>query len=453
MSNIPQALINSLLGVKGFDEEAFLRVHQTTDTVTSIRLNPLKEIFSLPIIQYSTGVPWCSMGRYLPQRPSFTFDPLFHAGAYYVQEASSMFLDHAIKFLCNEFPPSTILDLCGAPGGKSTLLAAAFPQSFLVSNEVIKSRVTILAENISKWGSDNVVVTHNEPKDFLKLPGFFDLMVVDAPCSGSGLFRKDNRAIDEWSEANVEMCSFRQKRILTDALSSLKKNGFLIYSTCSYSKEEDEDICDWIINTLGLHPVQIPFDVTWGIEEVFSSIHHAPGYRFYPDKVQGEGFFISCFQQKNAVNEFDNYAAPLPRITKKELLLVQPWLSNPEEYECFKQKDTIITFPKKFLYNISTMQKILNVRKSGVAIGTIKGSDLIPHHEFALSHLLNPSVPHYEFEDADAINYLKRKDVKVLPTAQGWMLAKNKGLNLGWMKVLPNRINNYYPTDWRILKD
>ena len=236
----------------GFDANAFIGVHQSNEQVTSIRYNPKKitaEIVAThnfpktitsteEVINYieRTPVPWCDTGRYLSQRPSFTLDPVFHAGAYYVQEASSMFLDYAIKFLYKDADaPNHVLDLCAAPGGKSTLLAAALPQSFIVSNEVIKNRVTILAENMSKWGSSNVAVTHNDPANFKKLPGFFDLMVVDAPCSGSGLFRKDPDAIDEWSEANVAHCSMRQQRILTDALPSLNNNGVLIYSTCSYS--------------------------------------------------------------------------------------------------------------------------------------------------------------------------------------------------------------------------
>ncbi|MGI8634527.1 MAG: methyltransferase RsmF C-terminal domain-like protein, partial [Segetibacter sp.] len=233
---LPPALIDSLTNLPGFDKNDFIGVHEDGRQVTSIRLNPLKPTDAIKKLPDQEDVPWCSTGRYLSERPSFTLDPVFHGGAYYVQEASSMFLDHIVKEIYKtEKLPQRVLDLCAAPGGKSTLLASALPDSFIVSNEVIKTRVRILAENISKWGSEHVVVTNNDPKDFKRISGYFDLMVVDAPCSGSGLFRKDTDAINEWSEANVQMCSLRQQRILADAIGALKQNGFLVYSTCSYS--------------------------------------------------------------------------------------------------------------------------------------------------------------------------------------------------------------------------
>jgi NOL1/NOP2/sun family putative RNA methylase len=459
---LPNELLASLKGVPGFDEIPFKEIHTSGQQVTSVRFNPAKvseediddHIFpGIANGQHPASlVPWCSTGRYLPQRPSFTFDPLFHAGAYYVQEASSMFLDHVVKSLFADEPPQRVLDLCAAPGGKSTLLAARFPDSFIVSNEVIKNRVTILAENLSKWGSSNVAVTHSDPKDFKRLPGYFDLVVVDAPCSGSGLFRKDQHAIEEWSEANVMMCSHRQQRILADAISSLKQNGYLVYSTCSYSSAEDEDICDWIVENLDLKPVAIPIDQAWGIVETFSTKHNAPGYRFYPDKVKGEGFFIACFRQENPADEYEGRTTKLASATKEEQRIVEPWLDQPRNYQLFRQKETIIAFPLKWQEEFTTVQKNLSVRKSGVAIGVIKGSDLIPHHEFALSGLLNPNLKFVELNEIQALRYLRRQDLVLDTSVKGWALARYKHLNLGWMKVLGNRVNNYYPIDWRILK-
>ena len=181
------------------------------------------------------------------QRPSFTFDPLFHAGTYYVQEASSMFLEQALKQSVDLSQPLRVLDLCAAPGGKSTLLQSLLnKESLLVSNDVIKSRAAILEENIVKWGAANVVVTNNDPAHFARLENYFDAIVIDAPCSGSGLFRRDPEAINEWSENNVQLCSQRQQRIVADVWPALKQNGILIYSTCSYSAEEDEAILDWM---------------------------------------------------------------------------------------------------------------------------------------------------------------------------------------------------------------
>jgi len=452
LPNLPSALLQSLKGIKGFNETSFQEVHESNKQITSIRLNPLKQTSdeALPI---EGIVPWCPTARYLSSRPSFTLDPVFHGGAYYVQEASSMFLDYMLKQLYhNDKQPERVLDLCAAPGGKSTLLAAALPNSFIVSNEVIKTRVNILAENISKWGSSNVVVTNNDPKDFKRLPSYFDLIVVDAPCSGSGLFRKDVDAIEEWSEANVELCSMRQQRILTDAISGLRENSFLAYSTCSYSKEEDEDICDWIIDQFSLTPVSFTIDPIWGIVETLSDKHHAPGYRFYPDKVKGEGFFIACFKQANAVDEYYPYHQNSPAISKQEKSIVDGWIASPADYLLNKQQDLIIASPVKWKEELASITKSLNVRKSGVAVGTIKGKDLIPHHELALSNIVSNNIPFVELDKEQALKYLKRQDLQLNTNLKGWALSRYENINLGWMKVLPNRVNNYYPTNWRILK-
>lgn len=452
MSDLPQALIQSLKGVTGFEEQSFTEVHESTKQVTSIRLNPCKP-FDVETLPVDLIIPWCEQGRYLSERPSFTLDPAFHGGAYYVQEASSMFLDFIIKQLYKEDKkPQHVLDLCAAPGGKSTLLAAALPDSFIVSNEVIKQRVTILAENISKWGSSNVVVSNNDPKDFKRLPAFFDLIVIDAPCSGSGLFRKDADAINEWSETNVELCSLRQQRILADVIDSLQENGYLVYSTCSYSKEEDEDICDWIIDEFKLSSVKINIDLLWGIVETTSSKHAAHCYRFYPDKVKGEGFFIASFQQTNLVDEHQSYLPSSASFSKQEMAIIQNWIQSADDNFFTKQHDLIVAFPGKWEHALSTINKALSLRKSGVAIGSIKGKDFIPHHELALSDILNKNVPYVELNEEEALKYLRKQDFVMATDMKGWILAKHNNINLGWMKILPNRINNYYPVNWRILK-
>ncbi len=450
---LPQSFIDSLIEIKGFSKDAFIQVHEGAQQVTSIRLNPLKPTPAIADLPIEGNVPWCAEGRYLSERPSFTMDPVFHGGAYYVQEASSMFLGHLVRTIYKDtVAPARVLDLCAAPGGKSTLLAAALPNSFIVSNEVIKTRVTILAENISKWGSDNVIVTNNDPKDFKKLPGYFDLIMVDAPCSGSGLFRKDADAIEEWSEANVEMCSLRQQRILSDAIGSLKQGGYLIYSTCSYSKQEDENICDWIIDEFLLEPVVIPVSEEWGIVETFSDKHKVPGYRFYPDKVKGEGFFIACFRQSNVVDEYYGYHAKLTVASKQVQSIVQPLLKDTNDYVLSDQREIVIASLKKWEEEIATVSKTLNVRKSGVAVGTVKGKDIIPHHELALSNLLSPAIPSVSLSIEDALRYLKRQDFTINTEQKGWTICSYQHINIGWIKVLPNRVNNYYPTNWRILK-
>jgi NOL1/NOP2/sun family putative RNA methylase len=450
---LPQSFLESLQGIKGYDMEPFVEAHDQARQVTCVRLNPAKQTSATATLPIDSVVPWCPAGRYLSERPSFTLDPVFHGGAYYVQEASSMFLDYILtQIYKDEKVPDRVLDLCAAPGGKSTLLAAGLTNSFIVSNEVIKTRVTILAENISKWGSDNVIVTNNDPRDFKNLPGYFDLIVVDAPCSGSGLFRKDSEAINEWSEANVTMCSQRQQRILADAIPALKQNGYLIYSTCSYSLEEDEMICDWIVDELDLEPVEITVDEAWGIVQTLSPKHNAAAYRFYPDKVKGEGFFIACFQQKNMADEYYGYQTNLPTATKQILTIASPFLHAPQDYILSDQKEIVVASLKKWEEEYVTTAKVLNVRKSGVAVGTVKGKDLIPHHELALSQLLSPSIPVIQLDYENALKYLRRQDLSSKISGKGWTICRYEDINIGWVKVLPNRVNNYYPTNWRILK-
>ncbi len=452
-NTLPERFLESLNGLPGYSKEEFAGAHEQAQQVTSIRLNPLKPTDATASLPVESIVPWCAEGRYLKERPSFTLDPVFHGGAYYVQEASSMFLDYMIKQIYKgDISPKHVLDLCAAPGGKSTLLAAALPESFIVSNEVIKTRVGILAENISKWGSDHVVVTNNDPKDFKKLPGFFNLLVIDAPCSGSGLFRKDTAAIDEWSEANVQMCSLRQQRILADTIGSLQQNGYLIYSTCSYSKQEDEDICDWIIDTFQLQSIQIAIDGLWKIVETVSQKQAAFGYRFYPYKVKGEGFFIACFQQTNAVEEYSVNHSKVAVASKQIQTIAAPFLKNPTEYLLSDYKQIVIASLKKWEAETAFISKNLNVRKSGVAVGEVKGKDFIPHHELALSHLPAATIPYVDLQKEEALTYLRRQDLRIDSKKKGWTICRYEGISLGWIKVLPNRVNNYYPVNWRILK-
>lgn len=258
MSNrLPNDLINSLKDELRDDWKAFVDVHDVEVKTSSIRFNPRKPVDSSNF-EIAAEVPWCDLGIYLQQRPIFTLDPYFHAGCYYSQEASSMFLQHAIQQLRLDRQPIKALDVCAAPGGKSTLLVSALhADSLLISNEIIKPRAKVLAENMVRWGYPNVAVTNNDPSAFKHLPGYFDLMVVDAPCSGSGMFHKDHSAIDEWSLANVKLCRERQQRILANSLVSLTEGGVLFYSTCSYSREENEEILDWLIDEFGMESLSL----------------------------------------------------------------------------------------------------------------------------------------------------------------------------------------------------
>lgn len=454
--DLPIALLNSLQLCEGFNRETFEAVHAAGEKVTSVRYNPAKgKPEQTAIAAEWQAVPWCPDAYYLPQRPSFTLDPLFHAGTYYVQEASSMFLWEVVKQTVGQAQQQRVLDLCAAPGGKSTLLASYFSNGLVVANEVIRTRSNILVENSIKWGKDNMVVTNNDPAHFQALPGYFDVMMVDAPCSGSGLFRKDPEAINEWSEDNVTLCSQRQQRILADVYPALKEDGVLIYSTCSYSMQEDEDILDWLMQQFSLESCAIEIQENWGIVPVVSRQHKAHGYRFYPDKVKGEGFFIAAFRKKESSTgtSFVKKNTLLSAVTRQEAAIAANWLKDTAGLFLFKQKDSIIAVADKWREDIITLQQSLHIRKAGVAVGEVKGKDLVPDHALALSLHVKEEVQALDFSKEEALQYLRRKDVNAGDAPKGWTLARYQHVNLGWVKVLPGRVNNYYPVEWRILKD
>ncbi|MEO6316956.1 MAG: RNA methyltransferase [Chitinophagaceae bacterium] len=469
--NLPLALLQSLQGVAGFDEKAFSAVHESGEQVTSIRLNPAKKIAAIeqqrnePLAKpaddpmqvpgFMSPVPWSSEGYYLLNRPSFTFDPLFHAGTYYVQEASSMFLEQALKQTTDLTAPLRVLDLCAAPGGKSTLLQSLISkESLLVSNEVIKSRAAVLEENIIKWGSANVVVTNNDPAHFSRLENYFDVIVIDAPCSGSGLFRRDAAAINEWSTNNVQHCSQRQQRIITDVWPALKQNGVLIYSTCSYSTGEDEAILDWMLDGLMATSKRLVIQPEWGITESVSAKHNAYGYRFYPDKTKGEGFFIAAMVKESGgvFTGITAGKAALEQLAVKDATIVNPWLSEDASLVFFKQKEAIIALPSFLQKEIPVLQSALYIKKAGVTAGKIAGKDFIPDHQLAVSSLCNKSVTTIALNRQEAIAYLRKEEVNAPTTHRGWAAVSYAGHNLGWVKALPNRMNNYYPKEWRITR-
>jgi 16S rRNA C967 or C1407 C5-methylase (RsmB/RsmF family)/NOL1/NOP2/fmu family ribosome biogenesis protein len=450
LTQIPSQLISSLEKAPGFDEQLFMSVHQNEDSVTSVRINNAKNETPGSHLPVSKPVPWATNAFYLSERPSFTFDPLFHAGAYYVQEASSMFLEQALLQTVDINSSLTVLDICAAPGGKSThLLSLISEDSILVSNEVIRSRVNILAENITKWGPANCIVTNNDPKDFSKLINVFDVIVADAPCSGSGLFRKDADAIAEWSEDNVKLCSMRQQRILTDVWPSLKVGGILIYSTCSYSPEEDEDILDWISSSTGAESIDLSLQENWGIISSKSPVHQNKGYRFYPYNLDGEGFFIACFRKPGAYYD-DGFKRLNYKPDKKLVALASGWVEKKISLQYYRHEMQLFAMPSTTMELFSFLQDKLNIRKAGVKVGDITRDELIPDHALALSTIKNIDLPYLELNKEQAIAFLSKTDFNAGNIARGWMMVSFNGLSLGWIKGLGNRINNYYPKEWRI---
>lgn len=458
MPPLPSVFLDSLAQAPGFNREDFVRVHETGIQVTSVRLNPLKKAAELSW-KHTRNIPWCASGLYLPERPSFTADPLFHAGAYYVQEASSMFLEQAFRQCLDIAQPLLVLDLCAAPGGKSThMLSLLSPQSLLVSNEIIRTRVNVLEENIIKWGSVNSVITSNDPADFAALGSFFDCVVVDAPCSGSGLFRRDPDAIAEWSPDAVNLCSQRQQRILADILPCIKPGGLLIYSTCSYSMEEDEAIADWLIKEAGFVSRSIQTEPGWNLVESFSPERQAACYRFYPDKLEGEGFFMAVFQkpgempearQQKSRNKQDKHKMSV--IPEQEKRNISAWIKPMQGISWMAWQESVLLFPERWMPELLSLQSHLYIRRAGINIGTRVREELIPDHQLAMSDFLDAGIPAMELDREQALQYLRRSDLLLDTNLRGWVLMTYQGLALGWVKILSNRVNNYYPKDWRIL--
>ncbi len=444
---LPDSILKDVGQIDGVNSELFCRAHDS-GSGTSVRLHPLK---GNDVVFEGSGVPWCKGGFNLAARPVFTTDPFFHGGAYYVQESSSMFLEYAFNQVRSDKKGIRVLDLCAAPGGKSTLLAALLsPEDLLVSNEVIKTRAGILEENVVRWGYSNNWVTNNDPADFATLEGFFDVIVVDAPCSGSGLFRKDERALKEWSEENVQLCAARQKRILSDIYPALAKDGILIYSTCSFSEIEDEGVADWLCTDLGFEGVALNPPAEWNIVTTISKANKAPGYRFFPHLVQGEGFYLAAFRK---VEEQSLYKQPkfktakLDDIKKASMHLlakdVQSTLINPV-------KDMYCAIYPSHEADFYLLSKSLYFKKAGLNIGQPTQKEWLPAHEVALSVDRNKTLAAIELDRENALRFLKKEEFEFDSSLRGWQLITYRGLGLGWVKALGNRVNNYLPKHWRI---
>ncbi|HEY4650139.1 MAG TPA: rRNA methyltransferase [Pontibacter sp.] len=449
MIKLPVTFETRMQRLLGANYTNFQQALQQTPPV-SIRVNrqKFKHEINLP------RVPWTQTGYYLSQRPAFTLDPLLHAGAYYVQEASSMFLEQALQQTIDLSQPLHVLDLCGAPGGKSTHLASLIsPDSLLVSNEVIKPRATILAENIAKWGSGNVLVTSNDPRDFGRLPDFFDVMVIDAPCSGEGMFRKDPHAVEEWSEENVQLCARRQQRILSDVWEALKPGGILIYSTCTWNEAENEENMAWLAAQEKAEPQTLEFDPAWGIERSVS--RGVEGYRFYPHAVQGEGFFLAVMRKGGEAEP--QYSSgkkkkyKLQEAGKKEKAQVQDWLLNADALSWLQHNETIFTIPQHLFEAADEVYQKLYVVQGGTPVAELYGKKVKPLEPLALSqHLNKDAFTIFDLSLEQALHYLRKEDINLGTPGTDWVLLQYHGFPLGWAKQIGNRINNYYPKEWRI---
>lgn len=446
MSQWPPAFEASLRAQLG-DEAQQLFEALDTEPIVSVRVNPAK-----PTDKFTTcaPVPWAAGAYYLPERPQFTLDPLLHAGAYYVQEASSMAIHTAFRHFFGDASNVRALDLCAAPGGKSTLLASLVgAEGLLVANEVIASRASILRENLAKWGQANTIVTNNDPRDFYPFAGFFDCVAVDAPCSGEGLFRRDSRAAEQWSTDNVNLCAGRQKRILADAMALIRPGGLLLYSTCTWEPAENEEIAQWL-HEQGYQAVALPADKLLGAVQT-----EGGGFRFYPHRVQGEGFYLLAMQKPGEAITTDvqpKRKSNWQPVGRNVLSLLQPWLQAPETFECWQKEDEVVALPSALASSMLAVADRLKIRHWGIPMGKLIRDKLVPAHELAMSIHIAKAIPAVELSESNALSYLRKQHLSpsVANGKTGWLLMQYQGQNLGFVKALPNRLNNYYPKEWRI---
>jgi NOL1/NOP2/sun family putative RNA methylase len=450
--NLPTTFQQRMTNVLKNDFQLFLQAFEQ-EAPTSIRINQHKKsVGLLADASLLAPVKWSDSGFYLPSRPVFALDPSWHAGAYYVQEASSMFLEKILETILPETDQPVVLDLCAAPGGKSTHISALLPNDgLLVSNEVIKTRANILSENLIKWGRGNAVVTNNDPKDFQRLPDFFDIILIDAPCSGEGMFRKDPESINEWSENNIKLCAERQKRIIADVWNSLREDGFLIYSTCTYNEQENEQILEWIVENFEAVSVKIFLNPDWNIEKVPTP--HTEGYRFYPHRLAGEGLFMAVLQKKErASGSLKKSSKPvLAQISHKEKEQVKDFVDVAESGDWVKFQEKVLLLPEGTQTLVEKIYQHLWVVHAGVQVAEFFHHKVNPSEHLALFQGFNQAV--FESQQTDlttALKFLRKEEIEIEDGKQGWILISYEGLPLGWVKKSGNKTNNHYPKEWRL---
>lgn len=402
------------------------------------------------------SVAWCAAGRYLqPPRPAFTFDPWLHAGAYYVQEAASMFVEQAARRILTEMSPRRVLDLCAAPGGKTTLWRSLLPDDcLLVANEPLRQRASVLLENVQKWGHPDVAVTCAWPAELGRLTDAFDVVAADVPCSGEGMFRKDAGAVAEWSMPNVEQCAARQRDIIRQIWPALRAGGFLVYSTCTFNPLEDEHNVSYICRELGAEPVPIAVEPHWGTAGDTTG-GTLPVYHFFPHRARGEGFFLALLRKSgdggvtNGRRRSVRSSAPAPAGSAA----LRGWLREPDGWALQCGIGGRVEAVRKWWADwAQSLRATVNTLVCGVELAELKGHKAVPAAALALSRAAAPDA--FEQTDLDlaaALSYLRRESL-TLPASltRGYVRVAYEGRPLGFVNHLGARANNLYPAAWRI---
>jgi NOL1/NOP2/sun family putative RNA methylase len=414
-----------------------------------LRRNPLKlskEDFEALMPFDLSSVSWADEGYYYNEGERPGRHPYHEMGLYYIQEPSAM----SVAAVADPKPGELVLDLCAAPGGKSTHLAGRMAgRGLLLCNEIVPGRAKILAQNIERMGIRNAVVVNHSPQELAaRFPAFFDRIIVDAPCSGEGMFHKEEAALAEWSPENVVMCSERQREILTSAVPMLKAGGTLVYSTCTFAPAEDEEIVAWLLETfpeLSLAPIDTD---RLGISE-----GTIPGTgRIYPHRQWGEGHFLACLKKCGEYQPGVRLPSP-ERPRGKGKAKADPW----KDYEAFAEKylkipptgerlvfgDQLYLLPEG-LSDISG----LRVLRPGLHLGTNKKNRFEPGHALALA--LEKSQVSQCFETDEPEKFLRGETFSCSDSLEGWTLVTCHGLSMGWGKASRGMLKNHYPKGLRI---
>lgn len=448
---LPKAFIDEISSYGADCLDGLAQALETTAPETSIRVNRAK---SASMADGYSGVPWCDDGFYLDERPAFTFDPALHQGLYYVQDASSMAITRAIGKIAEAegMRPMKYLDACAAPGGKTTAAISSLPSgSAVVANEYDYRRAAILAENIAKWGNPSVMVTRGDTARFSCLRDTFDVIAADVPCSGEGMMRKDSEAVSQWSPALVKECAQRQKEIVDNLWPALRPGGYLIYSTCTFNRHENEEMVEYICEELGGETVDIGLADFDGVAAGISTDHKC--YRFIPGRVRGEGLFLSVIRKSG------DGSCSSPKAAKKPLTVfgkapadsanAAQWLDGA--FSLATLGDRLIALPEADAKFFRELASHLDVVAAGVTLATIKGRDLIPSQELALSTALRAGAfPAVDADYRTALAYLRRESITV-DAPKSYVIVNYNGRPLGFVKNLGNRANNLYPASWRIM--
>lgn len=456
---LPEQFILRMRRELGPTEADALCAALETEPSTSVRLNPAK------MEEQKWGgkhIAWSDYGYLLGERPAFTLDPDFHAGAYYVQEASSQFAGYIVSAAVGGAEACKglrVLDMCAAPGGKSTHYATLVGESGLVvANEINRSRAAVLADNARKWGLGNMVVTCNDSAHVADFEEWFDVVAVDAPCSGEGMFRKSDEACEQWSEANVAMCAERQWEIVQNAFRALKSGGVLMYSTCTFNRSEDEDVVRRACEEFGdeLETVDdIAVGEDWGVvtgrEGAFQT------FRFFPHRLTGEGMFMAVARKAGLATSRRRIPKArrkaMEAVDKRSVQELSRWVEDSSQMRFFAAGETLYGCRAEHYDEVEALAGSLAVIYSGVAMGQIFKGKLKPDGALALYAGVNhDAVACCEVDEESALKFLRKQDMDAAQFSEGVNMVLYGGRPLGFVKRVGARINNMYPNSLRILK-